>query len=195
MSVLSKEQADRFLAPLRGKLTILLMHDKHARIRLSGFLLRCATLQSAYTTVLDVDAFYSSNINRFPEDAQPIASAEVLLLPEQDFEVSSLVPLLSSKIDLLIIDDLNSLYSLASDGRRSLQLTILMKMLSRNATSNKTWVIATAYRTEVGAKQGGTNQRSLTGLGDLLVDVDLHDGSLKLRAGFRGRWPKDELDV
>src|SRR5712692_4369332 len=195
MSILTKEQAHRFLAPLRGNLTILLMHDMQARMVLSSFLLRCASLQSADTTVLDADAFYCTNIDRFPDDALSIARAEVLLLAEQDFEVSSLLPLLSSKRELLIIDGLNSLYSLASDGRKSHQLTVLMNMLSRNASSNKSWVIATAYRTELGVKQGGTNQRSLTGLGDLLVDADFRGESLKLRAGFKGRWPNDELDV
>jgi hypothetical protein len=195
MSILTKEQAHRFFAPLRGKLTILLMHDLQARMQLSGFLLRCACLQSADTTVLDTDAFYCTNVDRFPEDALAMDKAELLLLPQQDFEVSSLLPLLSSKRELLIIDGLNSLYSLASDGRRSHQLTILMNMLSRNAASNNSWVVATAYRTEQSGRQGETNQRSLTGLGDLLVDADLRGGSLKLTAGFKGRWPNDELDV
>ena len=195
MSVPTKEHAQRFLAPLRGNLTILLMHDIQAKMQLSIFLLRCAGLHSAGTTVLDADAFYCTNIDRFPEDAQSIARAWVLLLPERDFEVSSLLPLLSSKRELLIIDGLNSLYSLASDGRKSHQLTILMKLLSWNASSNKSWVIATAYRTEPIAKQGGASQKSLTGLGDLLVDADLRAGSLKLRAGFKGSWPNDELDV
>jgi hypothetical protein len=195
MSILTKEQAHRFLAPLKGNLTILLMHDIMAKMQLSSFLLRCASIQSADTTVLDADAFYCTNIDRFPEDVLSIARAELLLLPEQDFEVSSLLPLISSKREFLIIDGLNSLYSLASDGRKSHQLTILMNMLSRNASSNKSWVVATAYRTEQSAKQGGTNQRSLTGLGDLLVDADFHGGSLKLRGGFKGRWPNDEFDV
>jgi hypothetical protein len=195
MSILTKEQAHKFLAPLRGNFTILLMHDIKARMQLNSFLLRCASLQSADTTVLDGDAFYCTHADQFPEDVLPIARAELLLLPEQEFEVSSLLPLLSSKREFLIIDGLNSLYSLASDGRKSHQLTVLMKLLSRNASSNKSWVVATAYRTEQSARQGGTSQRSLTGLGDLLVDADLHGGSLKLRAGFKGRWPNDELDV
>jgi hypothetical protein len=171
------------------------MHDIMAKMQLSSFLLRCASIQSADTTVLDADAFYCTNIDRFPEDVLSIARAELLLLPEQDFEVSSLLPLISSKREFLIIDGLNSLYSLASDGRKSHQLTVLMKLLSRNASSNKSWVVATAYRTEQSARQGGTNQRSLTGLGDLLVDADFHGGSLKLRGGFKGRWPNDEFDV
>jgi hypothetical protein len=195
MSIPTKEQASRFLAPLRGNLTILLLHDIQAKMELSRFILRCARLQSTGTTVLDADAFYCTNIDRFAEDAKSITKAELFLLPEQDFEVSSLLPLLSSKRELLIIDDLNSLYSLATDGRKSHQLSILMKLLSWNARMSKSWVIATAYRTELGAKQGRANQRSLTALGDLLVDTDFREGSLTLKAGFKGWWPNDELEI
>jgi hypothetical protein len=191
MSIVTKEQTSRFLAPLRGKLTIVLLHDIQSKVKLSRFILRCARLQSTDTA----GAFYCTNIDRFPEDVQAIARTELLLLPEQDFEVSSLLPLLSSKRELLIIDDLNSLYSLATDGRKSHQLTIMMKLLSYNARMNDSWAIATAYRTDLGAKQGRGDQRSLTALGDLLVDTEFRDGALRLKGGFNGRWPNDELEV
>ncbi len=195
MSIPTKEQANRFLAPLRGKLTILLLHDIQAKMELSRFMLRCARLRSTSTAVLDSDAFYCTNIDRFADDAQAITTAEVLLLPEQDFEVSSLLALLSSKRELLIIDDLNSLFSLAVDRFKSHQLSILMRLFSYNARMNNSWAIATAYRTELGAKQERTNQRSLTALGDLLVDTDFREGALRLKGGFKGRWPNDELEV
>jgi hypothetical protein len=195
MSIPTKEQASRFLAPLRGNLTIMLLHDVRAKLQLSSFMLRCASLQSIDTVVLDSDAFYCANVDRLAEDSHSLAKVELLLLPERDFEVSSLLQLLSSKRGLLIIDDLNSLRSLATDGRRLHQLTILMKLLSRNAEENGSWVIATAYRTELTAKHEATNQRSLTALGDLSVDTDFRDGSLRLMAGFKGSWPNDEIDV
>jgi hypothetical protein len=193
MSIPTKEQAGRFLAPLKGSLTIILLHDIQAKIRLSRFLLACASLESLDTTVLDADLFYCTNIESLAEEARSISKAELLLLPEQDFEVNSLLPLLSFRRQLIIIDDLNSLFSLASDGRKAHQLAILMRLLSHNSSVNASWVIATAFRTELGTKQGAQNQRSLTALGDLLVDTDFRDGSLKLKAGFKGRWPGDEL--
>ncbi|MDA4131690.1 MAG: hypothetical protein OK454_00995 [Thaumarchaeota archaeon] len=95
MSIPTKEQASRFLAPLRGSLSILLLHETQAKVSVSRFMLRCASLQAIDTTILDADAFYCTNMERFAEDAQSIAKGEVLLLlPEQEFEVSSLVPLL-----------------------------------------------------------------------------------------------------
>jgi len=189
MSIPTKEQATRFLAPLKGKATVVLLHDTRARMQLDRFMLGCAGLQRMTTTVLDADAFYSSNMDRFAEETRSIPMGELLLLPEQDFEVQSLLPLLSSKREMLIIDGLNSLYSLASDGRKSQQLSIFMKLLSHNARMNGSWVVATAFRTELGRKQEEQNHRSLTALGDLLIDTDFQGGAVRLK----GHWPNREL--
>jgi hypothetical protein len=173
----------------------MLLHDTRARLQLGRFVLGCAGLQRMSTTILDADAFYSTNMDRFADEALPILAGEVLLLPEQDFEVQSLLPLLSSEREMLIIDGLNSLYSLASDGRKSLQLSILMKLLSYNARMNGAWVVATAFRTELGRKQEGQNQRSLTALGDLVIDTDFHTGSVRLKTSLKGNWPNGELSL
>ena len=82
MSIPTKEQAGRFLAPLKGNLAIVLLHEIQVKARLSSFLLRCAGLQSLDTTILDADAFYCTNMERFAGDAQSV-DGKVLLLPEQ----------------------------------------------------------------------------------------------------------------
>jgi hypothetical protein len=194
MSIPTKEQAGRFLAPLKGNLAIILLHEIQVKARLSSFLLRCAGLQSLDTTILDADAFYCTNMERFAGDAQSV-DGEVLLLPESDFEVSFLLPLLSSSRRLLLIDDLNSLYSLASDGRRWQQLTIMMRLLSHNAKMNGSWAVATAYRTELERGQTGTNQRSLTALGDLVIDTRSDAGSVRLKPNTKGLWQGGEFDL
>ena len=193
MSIPTKEQASRFLAPLKGSLAIVLLHETEAKAKLSSFILSCASLQAIDLTILDSDAFYCTNMELFAGDGQPVSRGEILLLPERSFEVGSLVPLLSSKRQILIIDDLNSLSSLASDGRRSQQLTILMKLLSHNARMNGSWAIATAYRAELGHKQNAMNQRSLTSLGDLLIDTDTYEGSIRLKSGLKGHWTNGEI--
>jgi hypothetical protein len=187
MSIPTKEKANRFLAPLKGSLAILLLHDAQANVKLSRFILRCASLQSIDVTILDADAFYCTNMEQFAEEVQAI-KGEVLLLPEGRFEVSSLLPVLSSKSQILIIDDLNSLYSLASDSRKSLQLSILMRLLSHNAEMNGSWAIATAYRAELDRKQNTMSQRSLTALGDLLIDTEPYADSIRLRSSVKGHW-------
>jgi hypothetical protein len=202
----TRGQASEFLAPLRRNLVILLLHDIQAKTQLSRFILGCASLESLDTTILDTDAFYSSNIDKLidrgDDGIRSIPRAEVLLLSEEgDFEVTSLLPLISSNRRLIIIDDLNSLYSLATAGGKSNQLRILMKLLSYNARMNDSWVIATAYRTELttaggGSKQEKTNRRSLTALGDLLVETYSRDGSLKLKSEFTpGYWPDNEFEL
>ena len=193
MCIPRREQASRFLTPLRGGLTILLLHDTTAKVPLGRFLLGCASSLTGDVTVLDTDVFYSANIDLLTDMTRPI-TGELLLLPQDEFEVPALVPLLSSTKGMLIIDDLNSLYSLASDGRKLHQLTVLLKLLSQSAKSNLSWAVATAYRPE-GPKRENPNQRSLMALSDLVVDTTMSDGSLWFKSRSKGRWPDDELKV
>lgn len=192
MSIPTKEQATRFLAPLRGGVATLLLHEIQAKLTLSRLVLGCAGALSLDTTILDSDAYYSTNMQGLAEEAGLFLKGEVLLLPERDFEVASLLPLISSRRELVIIDDLNSLYSLASDGRKSQQLGIILKLLSYGARLNRSWVVAIVYRTEMGQKRGGANHRSLTAMGDQLIDTDLRGGSIRLRAGSKNCWTDGE---
>lgn len=100
-----------------------------------------------------------------------------MTLPEGGLEVSSLVPLLSSKTAMLLVDDLNSLYSLAAGGAR--QLGALMRMFSYNARLNGTWAVATAYMAELEERRT-PNPRSVVTAGDVLVDTQMDGESLKL---------------
>ncbi len=195
MSIPTKEQANRFLVPLRGNVAILLLHDARVKVPLTRFILSCASLHSLATTVLDTDAFYCTNIERLANYSTSVTN-EVLLLPEGDFEAISLLPILSSKKRaLLIIDDLNSLLSLASGSRRLQQLMIIFKLLSHNATMNTSWVLATAYRTELLSGKSEPTQRSLTTFGDLIIDTEFRDGSIQLRASFKDNWPNGEYNL
>jgi hypothetical protein len=193
MSIPAKEQASAFLTPLKGSLTVMILHDTLSKLPTSRFLLRCAGALSLRMAVLDTDAFYCANIDKFAEDAESVTDG-LILLSENGFQVSSLIPLLSSERRVLIIDDLNSLYSLAFESRRLHQLAIAMKMLAQNAKLNASWVFATAYKSE-GVRRDGSDQRSLTSFADLVVDVGCLDGLLRLRAGFKDKWPGGEIVV
>lgn len=193
MSIPTKDQVDKFLAPLVGNLTILLLHGTDARAQLSRFLLRCAASQLLAASILDTDAFYCTNLDRFIENAG--YSAELMLLPEGDFQASSVLSLVSSKIRFLVIDDLNSLYSLASDRKSSHQLMASLRLLSYNAQVNKSWVIATAFRTEPIPGSHRPNQRSLTSLGDLVVYANIQGNTLSFRAELNGLWQSGLLEI
>jgi hypothetical protein len=197
MSIPTEERANQFLDSLRQNLVILLLHDTRAKFMLSRFILECARVLSLDTTILDTDAFYSSNADKLIDDGdlRPALQAETLLLTQGDFKVASLLPLLASKRQLIVIDDLNSLYSLATDGQKTNQLRIIMRILSYNARMNDSWVIAAAYRTDIwaGTKGHDTGRRSLMALGDLLVETYFSDGSLKLKSEFASSWPNSEF--
>jgi hypothetical protein len=193
MSVPTKEQTEKFLAPLRARLTVVLLHEADAKLPVGQFLLRCAGLNSLKTTILDTDAFYSTTIGRF-EQSGSIPEGEILLLPQGGFEVSHLLPLLSSNREMLIIDDLNSLYSLASDSRRSQQLTILLRLLSHNAKMNRSWTIATFYGTDI-ERRKQANQRSPAAVGDLVLDTDFHADSIRFKASRNEMWASGEYCV
>jgi len=143
-------------------------------------------------TVLDVDAFYSANMPSLVDEGE-LPRGEAVLLPEGELRVSSLLPLLSSKRQLLVIDDLNSLYSLAPDGRRSRELAVFLRLLSFNARTNDTWAVATAYKTNIEDRVSAPTQRSISAAGDITVDTELEEGSLRLTA--KGLWPGEEIRV
>jgi hypothetical protein len=189
-----EDQAGRFLAPLRGRLTVLMLHDSRAKIRLARFVLACARLRSMRTAILDTDAFYCANLEQIIEDGEPIPAGALFLAPEQDFGVGSLLPLLSSATGMLIVDDLNSLQSLASGERSSQQLAIIMRLLSHNAKANSSWAIATVYGMERTASKN-RNPRSLASFGDILVEAEFASHSVELSTDLKGIWPNGKFTV
>lgn len=172
---------------------MLTVQDAQTRQALGGLILACAALYPD-AVILDVDAFYCANIDEFPRQAESARNAEVLLLPPGELEVASLPPILLARRKLVVIDDLNSLSSLAVDGVRSHQLEALMSILSYNTRINNSWLIATTFRTEAGSKRTKA-RRSLSELGDVLVEAQLGEGLLKLKTGQASGWPGNELEV
>jgi len=194
MSIPATEQVSRFLAPLRGAFTILLLHETQARVQLSKFLLKCTTSQSTTSAILDTDAFYCTNLGALTRNSEH-KSDLLLLPPDQDFDATSLLPLVSLKAELLIIDDFNSLYSLASDTKMSHKLMILVRLLSHNARSNRSWIIATAFKSELASSFASMNKRALASLADIVVDVEIRDGSLRFNSKSEGIWTAGELNL
>jgi hypothetical protein len=193
MSVLTKDLASRFLAPLKGRVALILIHDVTAKMAVGRLMLGCANLHPTETAVLDVDAFYCTNLDRLA-GAEGAGATELMIPPPGAFEVRSLLPLLSSKRRLVIIDDLNSLRSLAVGESGGHQLTILMGLLSYVARTNGSWVLATAYRTDGGGRRRD-ERRSLTAFGDTTLDTYVLDGATRLRAESGTSWPGGELEI
>jgi hypothetical protein len=145
-------------------------HDKDTKMRTIKFLAGCASRLAIETTILDTDAFCSTRVQELVYNTGgDFLDRTRLLLPSHEFGVESLPLLISSKTGLLILDDLNSLFSLASARSESHRLFAIMKIISCHARVNKSWVVATAYRSDW-SRAPKTNRRSLESLADLTLE-------------------------
>jgi hypothetical protein len=193
MSIPTNEELTRFLAPLKGRVTMISFHDKETKVQVINFLTRCASRLKAQTRILDMDAFCSTQVQQLVDvkDSDFLDRAEILL-PIHGFEAESLASLITSETEFLIIDDLNSLFSLASARSQSHQLFALMKILSYHARINGSWVFATAYRS-VPTKPSKINKHSLGSLADLAIETLPGDGSITLKGPAESKWPDNEF--
>lgn len=157
-------------------------HDKDTKIRAINFLAGCASRLAIETRILDMDAFCSTRVQHLVDNTNiGFLDSTRLLLPSHGFDLESLPSLISSRTGLLILDDLNSLFSLASTKSESHQLFAIMKIISYHARITKSWVIATAYRSDWN-RPAKTTQRSLESLADLTLESRSEDGSTKPKA-------------
>ncbi len=199
LPAVEKEEASKFFGPLQGRLSILLFKDNRSRALLGNFMLRCASAREESTSILDVDAFYCAQIKTLTTQIPQgfLEATRLTLLPSHGihFEPRSLSFLLSAETHLLIIDSLNSLYSVASNSNHSRELMALMRLLSYNARMNGSKVVATAFGSEWLPSQDGS-RRSLQSLGDLVIDVEPEkDGSVILRPKKSTGWLNGEFLV
>ena len=160
---------------------------------MTRFLARCASESWAQTSILDVDAFYAVHAQLLAENmTDRFLDGTKVLIPLHGFKAESLPSLISSMTSCVIIDDLNSLVSLASAKSQSHQLFAFMKMLSYHSRINESWAFATAYRGEW--NQQKPNRRSLESLGDVVIEAKLEGGSVTFESKGTG-WPDGELSL
>ena len=190
MRVPTDEELTSFLAPLRGKVTIISFHDKDTKVRTFTFLTSCASKLKAKMQVLDMDAFCSIHVQRLVDvKNSEFPTGMEILLPIHGFSTESLASLIPST-EFLIIDDLNSLFSLSSASSQSHQLFAMMKLISYHARINDSWVLATAYRSAP-TKLTKTNKHSLESLADFALEATSRDGAITLKGAAVTGWPDD----
>jgi len=187
LSVPTTEEAAAFLSPLKGRVALASFHDKDTKMRTINFLMACASKLRIETRILDTDAFCSTLISQLSDGTSgDFLDHTRIVLPANGFDVGYLPLLISSKTGLFIIDDLNSLFSLASVKSESHRLFAIMKIISYHAKMNKSWVIATAYRSDWN-RTPNANQRSLESLADLILEGGTGDLPTKPRAALGTR--------
>jgi hypothetical protein len=196
MSVPSYRQAKAFLAPLQRKVTIFLVEGRESHLILARFLLDCICITDKTATVLDTNTTYASNSVMLASNLGESCLENItLLIPSQGPTKSALANSIFSTYDVLIVDDLNTLYHLLSTEDRSAirELTAITKILSYFCRENGKTAFLTAYSAGESLKREG-GQRSLFRMGDLSVSTSVDD-SIRFRCDHGAAWPNNTFSV
>jgi hypothetical protein len=119
-----------------------------------------------------------------------------LWIPSQDPTKTSLVNSIFSKYDVLIVDDLNTLYHfLSMDDRSAIrELTAITKILSYFCRENGKTAFLTVYSAgETLKKEVG--QRSLFRIGDFSISTRIDDSTIKFTCDHGTAWPDNTFSV
>ena len=189
---MSLSGSHQFFAQLKGKATTFLLEGRQANLAFAGTMAGVLSEGRTSSTVLDLDAFYSSNSDRIFSglDSATVKSA-VIRVPRPGSDVETeLSNLFDAPQELVMIDSLNTLYHLISleDGSsRGKKLTFSQASLSYLAMTTSKAVVLTMYRRE-GLYRAGT-ARPISNLSDATATVDLAGGGLKIKFTRGSAWP------
>jgi len=181
-----------FFGPLIGRTTTFLLEGRQANLAFASMMGGFLSLARSPSTILDFDAFYSSNSDRiFSSMDTATAKATTIRVPEPGSDIElELSNLFEAQQKVIIIDSLNSLYHLISleDGSsRSRKLTFALAGLSYLARTGEKAVLLSMYRRERFYRSG--TGRSISNLSDATASVELRDGELKVRSERGPAWP------
>ena len=187
----SAQQALDFFGPLRGRTTTFLVEGRQENLVLARTMMALLS-RGTGCTILDLDAFYSSNANMVLSMLGGESARSTLVhVPQPGVEVEGeLSRLFESSHDVIVVDSLNSLYHLVSqeDGTSGIRkLTFAVAGLSYLAKTNDKAVMLTMYRRE-GFGHSGT-ARSISNLSDSTAAVQERDGILAIRIERGTAWP------
>src|SRR5262245_52139814 len=133
MSLPSPSQARFFLSPLEKKVTVFVVDGRASHLRLARFLLGIICAANRTALVLDTDASYASNSGTLAGQLSDICLDRITLrIPAEGPTKASLITAAFSEYDVLIVDDLNTIYHFLSMDDRSAvrELTAVGNILS-----------------------------------------------------------------
>jgi hypothetical protein len=184
----SVEEARSFFDPLVGKTTTFLVDGRQANFRFARTIMGLVGVSGDTCTVLDLDAFYSSNA----EVTAPLAgTGSTLRVPSPGTDVEEgLSMLFGVQQFVVVIDSLNTLYHLISitDGSlRSRKLSFAIAALSHFARINGKVVVLCMYRRE--GFGYSRPSRSISSLSDITASASLDGDGLTFRTERGTAWP------
>ncbi len=177
---------------MAGRTATFLIEGREANLDFARALVGLVAQAGYSCTVLDLDAFYSSNADViFPSLSRAAAESSTVRVPEPGSDVKGeFARLFESDQKMIIVDSLNSLYHLISqeDGSSSSRkLTFAVAGLSYFARTNGRSVMLTMYRRE-GFTRSGTG-RSISALSDMTASVEVRGNELTARVERGHAWP------
>lgn len=155
------------------------------------FILRCLSTLRRQAVILDTSATMGSTAVRVGDglDAKSLERIELHWLSEDASAETHLAFLVEEGLDVILIDDINSLHHLLSGNQGKLgmyRLLVFSRLLSYSARQNGSIVISTAYSSEVRGLGGG--QVSLSAAGDMKVAVKLDGPRLVFKSATHSMW-------
>jgi hypothetical protein len=180
----SDRQGGLVLGTLMGRTATFVMDGREANIRFAQALMKSVAEADMSSIVLDFDAFYSSNADiiftGLPKN--PVDCFIRVPAPGADAE-AEFSALFEAEQQVIIIDSLNSLYHLISEGNgsaRGRKMTFALASLSQLARVNHRPVILSMYRREGFARSG--KGRPISSLSDITASVAVREGRVEIRA-------------
>jgi hypothetical protein len=192
MSVPTVKQAYAFLNPLRGRSSAILVANRDANAAVTKFALGCLAESKVRTVLLDTSCFYGTNIQALTEGIprEFLERTTLLTIPEGARPEAVLTELMANpEAKAILIDDLNSLNALMSEGdaKSSIhELFVLIRMLSYYARINGIVIFATVYKSQ---RSDSNSRRSLAAAADFQIETETEPSSITFRCESVGVWP------
>ena len=189
---LSDRQSRPFLEPLAGKTTAFLLYDRPSNLRFATTIVRLLAGDRLGCRFLDLDAFYSSNLEALTAGLarESLAGFEMTVPePGSDTEAALAGLFLGADNRVLLIDSANSLYQLLSARNPragSRKFGFLISALSNWARSNGGPALASIYDRRPPARRKAS--RSLADAFDNSVSLSAGDGGLAFRCERGSAW-------
>ena len=187
------EKTATLLRPLAGKTTAFLLIDRPSKLGLARALMPHLAAMGDGCRILDLDAFYSSNLSEITRDVPRTDARRIeLIVPAAGSDIeSTIAALFEDESDrTLVIDSTNTLHQLLvrqNPRSSSRDLAFAWAALSNRASSDSRVVLANTYEREPPVRR--RTKAPLSALFDVTVTVSRRVGGLDLSVRRGVAWP------
>ncbi len=195
---LSIEQARLLIEPLRGRTIAFLVNDRQTNLSLMKGMTAAATTAARGCTVLDIDAFFSSNSYEILACLPPAAAKSVCIHVPDTFAntESEFSKVFKTDSEVIMVQSLNTLYHLFQSsgvGSRTRKVAFAMICLAYFAKASGKVVMVIMYGRDKVMKIGGGG--SISDFADATVLVEDSRHGLSLKCGRGMLWPEGEFHL